>query len=268
MDKYLNSPIKEVITAFPEVGKILEEYRIGCVPCAIGSCLLKDIIDIHQLSAEQGRELLGRIAKVIFPDRPVELPLIETKTKAKPQQAAYSPPMKRLVDEHMLIKKWAAMIPEVLRRLDVESARDRELLLEGVYFIRNYADKYHHAKEEEILFKYFDENSDILKVMLEDHRKARGHARAIEEAVGKKDQQAVSEHLRAYGELLADHIRREDEILYPWMDGNLSTKQVGELFSKFGEADEAANRGTIQKCINFITHLEARLQRERKESKP
>ncbi len=37
MKDYLNSPIKEVITAFPEVGKILEEYHIGCVPCTVGS---------------------------------------------------------------------------------------------------------------------------------------------------------------------------------------------------------------------------------------
>jgi len=37
--------------------------------------------------------------------------------------------------------------------------------LDGVDFIRSYADKYHHAREEEILFKYFDEDMAILKVM-------------------------------------------------------------------------------------------------------
>ena len=38
-------------------------------------------------------------------------------------------------------------------------------------------------------------------------------------------------------DLLTEHIRKEDEILYPWMDSQLTTRQVGELFSKFDEID-------------------------------
>jgi hypothetical protein len=36
MESYLNTSIKEVITEFPKVGQILEEYNIGCVPCSVG----------------------------------------------------------------------------------------------------------------------------------------------------------------------------------------------------------------------------------------
>jgi hemerythrin-like domain-containing protein len=150
--------------------------------------------------------------------------------------------------------------------MNLDSPQDRRLILEGVYFIRNYADKFHHAKEEEILFKSFDENLDILKVMHEDHEKARGHARAIEEAVKTKDRQAAAKHLIAYQELLTEHIRKEDEVLYPWMDGKLSTRQVGDLFSKFGKADEGMDKGAIQKCLDFITDLEVKLQRSQKEA--
>jgi len=66
-EKISELPIKEVITAFPGVGKILEEYQIGCVSCAVGTCLLKDIIEIHQLPEEEGREMLARMAKAIYP---------------------------------------------------------------------------------------------------------------------------------------------------------------------------------------------------------
>ena len=59
MEKYLNAPIKEIITKFPRVGEILEEYNIGCVPCNVGSCLLKDIVEIHNLSEENEKALLG-----------------------------------------------------------------------------------------------------------------------------------------------------------------------------------------------------------------
>ena len=50
----------------------------------------------------------------------------------------------------------------------------------------------------------------------------------------------MSEHLRAYGALLTEHIRKEDEVLYPWMDRELSTAQVGELFSRFAAVNDAA----------------------------
>lgn len=60
MEKHLNSSIKEVITAFPEVGKIPEEYNVGCVPCSVGSCLLMDkrnidrCIQLKILNMEEG----------------------------------------------------------------------------------------------------------------------------------------------------------------------------------------------------------------------
>jgi hemerythrin-like domain-containing protein len=163
--------------------------------------------------------------------------------------------MKKLVDEHVLIKRWVALIPEVINNLDVESEEGRQLLSDGVDFIRSYADKYHHAKEEEILFKYFDEDLDILKVMHEDHERGRSHVRAILEALERKDKATIAEHLNAYRELLKEHIKKEDEILYPWMDRNLSDTQIGELFSEFNTTDEQIGYSP-DKYEVFINHLE------------
>lgn len=52
MDEYLNEGIKEIITEFPKVESILNDYDIGCGPCNVGICLLKDIVTIHRLSAD------------------------------------------------------------------------------------------------------------------------------------------------------------------------------------------------------------------------
>jgi len=258
MEAYLNKGIKEIINQFPEVENILDEYGIGCAPCTVGTCLLKDIVEIHSLPAEQEQEMMARIAKTIYPDKAVEVFEVKRKSEAKPKETKYSLPMKKLVDEHVLIKKWVAFIPEVLKDLDVEREQDRQLIREGIEFIRFYADKYHHAKEEEILFKYFDENLDILKVMLEDHKdhkRARSHVQAIIEALDKKDNASIAEHLTAYGELLTEHIKKEDDILYPWMDKNLSMTQIGRLFSEFDEADKQIGYSP-QKYEEFIERLE------------
>jgi len=121
MEAYLNKGIKEVIDEFSEVEKILDEYGIGCGPCSVGTCLLKDIVEIHALPAEKEQEMMARVAKIIYPDRVIEFPQTQRKTEDEIKEIKYSPPMKKLVDEHVLIKRWVALIPEVINNLNVES---------------------------------------------------------------------------------------------------------------------------------------------------
>jgi len=259
VEKYLNKNIKEIIKQFPEVENILDEYNVGCAPCSIGSCLLNDIIEIHHLSSEQEQGLMARIARVIYPHREVKIPKIKREPQASSKEIRYSPAMEKLVSEHVLIKRLVAMIPEFIDNLDVASEQGRQLIVDGIDFIRSYADKYHHAKEEEILFKYFDENLDIIKAMYEDHEKARARVRAMLKALAKKDKEAISKQLSAYQELLTEHIKKEDEILYPWMDRNLSITQIGELFSKFNEKDKEFGDAP-KRCGEFINNLEEKLK--------
>lgn len=267
LEDYLNKGIKDVISEFPDVGDILEEYNIGCVPCTVGTCLLKDIVEIHNLSEEDEQTLMVRIANVIEPGRPVKVPAVKTKHQSKPEAIRYSPPLQRLVDEHILIKRLVGLIPRIIQNLQVESEEGRQLILQTVNFIRFYADKYHHAKEEEILFRYFDENSDILKAMHHEHEEARSHVRAILEALDKRDKDAIAKHLNAYHDLLAEHIRKEDEILYPWMDRNLTVTQIGELFSAFAEVEEKTDKNVIDECRRFVIELEEEMSHPMKEVK-
>jgi hemerythrin-like domain-containing protein len=257
MEKYLNTGIKQVISQFSKVADILNEYNIGCVPCTVGTCLLKDVVAIHNLPGEQEYQMMYRIEKAIYPDRDVKMPVFKKSTAPQtPREIRYSPPLRKLVDEHTLIKKWLGLIPAVIEMIDIKSGSDRQIILEGVDFIRSYADKFHHAKEEEILFKYFDESLEIIKTMYEDHKTARNHVKTIIEALERQDQAMVFEHLNGYKDLLTQHIKKEDEILYPWFDRNLSTRQVGELFSRFNEADARIGEGVVETFTKFLTKLE------------
>jgi hemerythrin-like domain-containing protein len=255
MEAYLKRSIKEVIKEFPPIEKILDEYGIGCGPCTVGLCLLKDIVSIHNLPADQEQEMMGRISQVIQPGQKTQVLRVERKPEAKPNEFRYSPPMKKLVDEHALIKKWLALIPEILPRLDLESEEDRQLIRDGVDFIRSYADRYHHAKEEDILFKFFDENLDMVKVMCEDHKTVRDHVKAIVEALARKDRETVARRLNAYRDVLSQHIKKEDEIMLPWMDKQLSVSQVGEIYSRFLEVEERMDSHQ-KKYEDFIARAE------------
>lgn len=262
MDAYLKKGIKEIITEFPEVETILNDYDIGCGPCNVGICLLKDIVSIHQLSVEQEKELMERIAAAVEPGKSHPVPKMQKRaTPAPPETRRYSPPLKKLVDEHVLIKRWIALIPEFVDALDLESEQGKKRILDGIDMIRSFADKYHHAKEEEILFKYFDETADILKVMHEDHTRARALVKAMQKALAENDKKTLSESLTAYRELLAEHIRKEDEILYPWMDNQLTDRQVGELFARFARVDEESGIAP-ETYEGFVRQLEAAFQRK------
>lgn len=267
LEEYLNKGIKDVISRFPAVADVLEQYNIGCAVCTEGSCLLKDIVDVHGLAPEDEKALMEQIAEIVDPGRRVEAPahVVKKIPQAKPKKREYSPPMKKLVDEHVVIKRLVGLIPKVIENLDVESEEGRQRVLQTTGFIRLYADKYHHAKEEEILFTYFDENTDILKAMRQDHENARDHVRAVLEALDQGNKERIAEHLSAYGELLTEHIQKEDEILYPWMDRNLSLTQVGELFSRFAEADEKTDKNVIDGCERFVIELEEEMSRSTKE---
>lgn len=255
METYMTKSIKEIIRQFPDVGSILNDYGIGCGPCNVGICQLKDIVGIHRLPKNQEEELMSRISAAMDPNiesrpqKPREIIPSESK------KFRYSPPLKKLVDEHVWIKRWIALIPKIVENLDIESPKGRELISAGIDVIRSYADKFHHAKEEDILFKYFDETSDIIKVMLEDHKMARSYVRAIAEALEKKEKEGIIHHLLEYRNLLSEHIRKEDEILYPWMDNQLSMHQIGELFSKFASADSQMGFPP-DKYETFISDLE------------
>ncbi|MDO8715360.1 MAG: hemerythrin domain-containing protein [Dehalococcoidales bacterium] len=263
IQEYLDKNIKDVIREFPPVADVLNRYGIGCVTCGLGTCLFKDIVEIHALGPGEEAALLAEISRVIYPDREVAIPRIERKSCPPAREAAYSPPMKKLVDEHQLIKRLLAIIPGIIEELDLSTETGRQVISQSVDFIRSYADKFHHAKEEDILFKCFDENLDIIKTICTDHENGRALVREVLAALERQDRETVISNLEGYTALLTEHIKKEDEILYRWMDRNLTMTQIGELFSRFSEKDKEF-AGTPEKYQEFIAQLEKKIIPRRK----
>ncbi len=116
MEELLGTNIKDIITEYPTVGEVLQEFEIACVTCNVGTCQLGDIIEIHNLDAEQENAVMTRIAKAVFPDREVVLPTIARRPPS--DTAKLSPPLMKLVREHVLIKKLIGSIPSLLGKLE------------------------------------------------------------------------------------------------------------------------------------------------------
>lgn len=131
-----------------------------------------------------------------------------------------------LVNEHKLILRMIALLEHNADRTANGSYGNWQFFLDGVDFIRNYADRYHHAKEEDVLFEALikngmpRENSPIAAMLME-HDQGRAYVQAMEAAAKQAlagdaaGAPVLSENALAYAGLLREHISKEDEILYP-----------------------------------------------------
>mgnify|MGYP003967606119 CR=1 FL=1 len=235
VEEYLDTNIKDIMDQYPQVQDILDSFDIGCAPCTSGTCMMRDIIDIHNLDEQNEKTMLSQIFDVIFPGEKVEIPRIAKEKKAI--DSPLSPPLVKLIDEHKLIKRVLVLIPAISEKLDLSKDDNISWVKNIVDFIQNYADKFHHAKEEDILFAHYDQSLDIIQVMLKDHVSGRSYAKSMLEAVEEQNTEKARVNLLKYRDLLTEHIKKEDEILYPWMDRNMDITTVGKMYSQFMNVD-------------------------------
>jgi hemerythrin-like domain-containing protein len=118
-------------------------------------------------------------------------------------------------------------------------------------------------KEEDILFDYTDREAEIVQVILQDHDRAREFVQTIVRATADGDRSALCANLISYRELLTEHITKEDEILYPYIDRGLTVSQVGEIFRRFEEIESGLADDIPQRYERFIVGLADRFQREK-----
>ena len=133
---------------------------------------------------------------------------------------------KALVDEHRLILRMIALLERNAPKTAEGSYLNWQFYLDGIDFIRQYADRFHHAKEEDVLFKALVDNgmpkdNSPVAAMLMEHDQGRNFVRAMVSAVleaqaGRTDAyQEIADNATGYATLLRDHIAKEDDILYP-----------------------------------------------------
>lgn len=149
-----------------------------------------------------------------------------------------------LKKDHRVIEKMLRLLELTSKKLENGENVPVDLLKKALDFIRNFADNYHHGKEEDILFKVMGENGfgiegGPITVMLDEHNTGRGYTRALSEGIDKyasgddNARKEIAENARNYTRLLATHIMKEDNILYTMADNILPKNQQEELLNKF-----------------------------------
>lgn len=173
-----------------------------------------------------------------------------------------------LVEEHRLILRMLAVLEQKAELTRGHAYTNYRFYIEAVDFIRRYADRYHHAKEEDVLFEALvangmpRENSPVAAMLME-HDQGRAFVAAMEEAAlaalaGKRGQDAViAENARGYIELLREHISREDGILYPLAERVLGEEARKAVSAGYKAADERVAQDFEEhylKLVEFYEH--------------
>ncbi len=161
---------------------------------------------------------------------------------------------KGLSAEHQNILKVIDVVLNECEQLEKGKAIDVEFFRKIISFIKNYADGFHHVKEEEILFTAMLKEMDNMHcnpipVMLHEHDAGREYVKGMEEALLQDNVYKLIENAGGYCFLLQNHIDKEDNVLYPMAEQALNDtqkKQVETLYQKVSEKD------FISKDVNVL----------------
>lgn len=174
-----------------------------------------------------------------------------------------------LVEEHNAIKRMLAVTEAVCKRLEGGEAVEPEHLTEIVDFIKGFADRCHHAKEEDLLFPAMEEAGmpragGPIAVMLSEHEIGREFVRNMNDAASafKGGDAGASarfvENARNYVALLTDHIGKEDNILYPMGNKVLTPENQEKLAGEFERVEhEVVGHGEHEKYMRVLENLES-----------
>jgi hemerythrin-like domain-containing protein len=153
-----------------------------------------------------------------------------------------------LMTEHRAIERMLAVLETAAQRLEQGQRVRPGLLREAVDFVRNFADRCHHAKEEGGLFPRMEargvpRQQGPLAVMLLEHDRGRTRVAAIADGIdayeGGDESAAriIAENARGYVELLRGHIMKEDNVLFPMADRMLSLADQQDLVERFEQIE-------------------------------
>lgn len=162
-------------------------------------------------------------------------------------------PTEILKNEHRVIELVLASLEKMSDLSEKSKKLDGAIARDMIEFFRMFADRFHHAKEEQHLFAYLEAHGMPREggptgVMLAEHEMGRDLVSKMEKAVAGYEQcdpsalRGFLKAARAYVSLLREHIQKEDHCLFSMTDQHLSDQEQERLLKAFRE-EEAKNSG-------------------------
>ena len=159
-------------------------------------------------------------------------------------------PIGLLMTEHRLIERMIGFLGAEAARARSTGRLDTAFVDTAVDFLRTYADKCHHGKEEAILFRdaaakpLAPEHRRVLDELLGGHTFARAHVAGLVAArnrVAAGDAPAADDaaaHAEALVAFYPVHIHLEDDVFFPASMEYFSDEELDAMTAAFREYDQ------------------------------
>jgi hemerythrin-like domain-containing protein len=150
-----------------------------------------------------------------------------------------------LMHEHKAISIALSVIENTVKRIRNDEKIDFKDLEDMIDFLKVFADKCHHGKEEGYFFPALEkagirnENGPI-GVMLSEHQQGRNFIKQMQESIINHtiNKNAFVDAALPYVNLLRNHIAKENNVLFPMGDARLSESDQIELLNDFKNHEE------------------------------
>jgi hemerythrin-like domain-containing protein len=155
-----------------------------------------------------------------------------------------------LMIEHRLIERMISLIKDAVAQIESTQEVDPLLVDTAVDFIRMYADRTHHGKEEDILFRDLSkrslsaEDQRVMDELIQEHVFGRQTTKALVEANTRYrngDASAladIADNLRTLVEFYPKHIEKEDKVFFPASRAYFTDEEDQAMLAEFWEFDQ------------------------------
>lgn len=166
-----------------------------------------------------------------------------------------------LIHEHKAILFGLNILEQIAGRVREKNEADIKDIEGMVNFLKLFADKCHHGKEEGLLFPAL-EQIGVLKEegpigqMLAEHDEGRRLISEMTASVNNGILQADRFANAAFGyiDLLRSHIEKENQVLFPLGDRKLPAELQQQLLEQFDEFEEKVMGKGIHESLHKLLH--------------
>jgi hemerythrin-like domain-containing protein len=154
-----------------------------------------------------------------------------------------------LMIEHRLIMRMISLIGKEVISIEKNSVVNQSFIRSVVDFIRSYADRTHHGKEEDILFRDLAKkqlssvDKNIMDELIQEHvfgRVTTNEVAALVDLYQKGDTSAlpgIASTLRKFVDFYPKHIEKEEKVFFPLSMAYLSEPEQQSMLDEFCEFD-------------------------------
>lgn len=160
-----------------------------------------------------------------------------------------------LEEEHEIIRKVLQAMKKQTIQILHQKYIDKKWISTCLDYLSEYADTFHHQKEEELLFDKLKEASPQGKVLVEngmliEHEMARYYIKSLKKLLNEEVNDDICVrfigYMQAYIDLLERHIDKENGVAYPYAQRVLDQESIQKEF------DETSSYPKLEALLSFI----------------